>query len=113
MAIQECFGGLYSDTREKFISYAMKAGFLYYVEDEQPQFTTSYVTDGGIMIISRFPIVASSAQPYSYSQETDGLARRGAIYAKVQISGETNLHIITTHMCSTHMSPPERAHDIT
>ena len=31
VAIQECFGGLLSDTREKFIAYFMKAGFIYYV----------------------------------------------------------------------------------
>tara|TARA_B110000285_G_C14922826_1_gene513440 strand:+ start:225 stop:407 length:183 start_codon:yes stop_codon:yes gene_type:complete len=58
--------------------------------------------DGGLMILSRFPIVATSVQPYAYSEEKDGLARRGVLYGKIKIKDDKHLHIFTTHMCSTH-----------
>lgn len=30
VTVQECFGGLFSETREKFTASAMKAGFVYF-----------------------------------------------------------------------------------
>jgi len=67
VCFQEVFGGIYSEIREKLVAYALKAGFFYHVCDDQPQFSSSYVSDGGLIIFSRLPIVASRARPYSYS----------------------------------------------
>jgi len=39
------------------MSYATKAGFFYIVCDDEPGFGSTYVSDGGLMIISRFPII--------------------------------------------------------
>ena len=58
--IQECWGGIHSDIREMFTQMAIKAGFLYICEDGAPAFSTTYICDGGTMILSRFPIVAKS-----------------------------------------------------
>ena len=68
VCMQETYGGFYSDIREKLITYATKAGFLYHTCDEDPQYSTSYFGDGGVMILSRLPIVATLSQPFSYSQ---------------------------------------------
>ena len=58
---------MHSDIRDKFIAMTVKSGFLYHVSDNDPSFSSSYISDGGVMIISRLPIVAHSAHPYSYS----------------------------------------------
>jgi hypothetical protein len=58
---------MHSDIRDKFIAMTVKSGFLYHVSDNAPSFSSSYISDGGVMIISRLPIVAHSAHPYSYS----------------------------------------------
>ena len=63
----EAFGGIYSEIRELIKSYATKAGFFYIVHDDDPSFFSSYVSDGGLMILSRFPIIAKSYHPFSYS----------------------------------------------
>ena len=38
----------------------MKAGFMYYHEDPEPSYTSSWFGNGGLLIISRFPIIATS-----------------------------------------------------
>mgnify|MGYP000950468032 CR=1 FL=1 len=91
----------------------MKAGFLYIVQDDDPHFASSYISDGGILIMSRFPIVSMSHHPFTYSQEMDGLVRRGCIYAKIEVKGSNHVHLFTSHMCSTHLSPADRAPEIT
>lgn len=67
VSIQESFGGLYSECREKLIQYATKAGFFYIECDDEPSFGSTYVSDGGLMIISRFPIIERSYSPFSWS----------------------------------------------
>jgi hypothetical protein len=67
VALQETYGGFYSEIREKIISYATKAGFLHIVHDDEPSFGSSYLTDGGLMILSRFPILTKSYLPFSWS----------------------------------------------
>lgn len=109
VCLQEVFGGIYSETRSKLIPLAIKAGFLYHVEDDDPHFASTYISDGGLMILSRFPIVGRACQPFSYSQEQDGLVRRSCLYAKIKLAHRKHLHIFTTHMCSSHWLPAERA----
>ena len=107
MCLVEAFGGMYSDIREMIKSYATKAGFFYIVHDDDPGFFSTYCSDGGLMILSRFPIIAKSYHPFSYSQELDGLVMRGCLYARINIEPNRNIHIFSTHMCSSHFKPPE------
>lgn len=58
VCFQEAFGGIFSDIREKMITYLLKAGFFYIVMDDDPEFISTNISDGGLMIASRFPIVA-------------------------------------------------------
>mmetsp|Transcript_16780 Transcript_16780/g.25853 ORF Transcript_16780/g.25853 Transcript_16780/m.25853 type:complete len:128 (+) Transcript_16780:52-435(+) len=67
VCLQEVWGGMYSDARCKLLAMAMKAGFIYQAQDDAPAYESSYVLDGGLVIISRFPIVATSQQPFEYS----------------------------------------------
>ena len=69
VCLTEAFGGLYSEIREIITSLATKAGFFYIVQNDDPSIFSSYVTCGGLMILSRFPIIAKSYHPFSYSQD--------------------------------------------
>ena len=51
---------MYAEQRERIISYAIKAGFFYITHDDDPNYFGSQLSDGGLMILSRFPIVARS-----------------------------------------------------
>jgi hypothetical protein len=51
---------MFSEIREKMIALLTKSGFFYIETDEDPEFLSSNISDGGLMIVSRFPIVHKS-----------------------------------------------------
>ncbi|HAJ95760.1 MAG TPA: hypothetical protein DCP02_05960 [Actinobacteria bacterium] len=62
--------------------------------------------DGGLIILSKYPIIECSAISYSSSSGTDRLAGKGAIYARIQIgpSADDYIHIFNTHIQSHNYS---------
>lgn len=58
--------------------------------------------DGGLIILSKYPIVECSAMTYSSSSGTDRLANKGVVYARIQISLSTDdyIHVFNTHIQS-------------
>jgi hypothetical protein len=67
VCFNESFGGIFSEIREKMIGLLTKAGFFYIAADDDPEFLSTNLSDGGLMIVSRFPIVSKCHHPYSYS----------------------------------------------
>ncbi|KAI8865954.1 hypothetical protein GQ42DRAFT_165798 [Ramicandelaber brevisporus] len=54
--------------------------------------------DGGLVILSRYPIVKSAVLQFSgRGIDSDWLAAKGALYARIDIGGGNNLHLFTTH----------------
>ena len=58
VALQEVFDCLGAGNKEMLIAKATKAGFLYSICDENASFMSTQILDGGLVILSRFPIVA-------------------------------------------------------
>mmetsp|Transcript_2355 Transcript_2355/g.2313 ORF Transcript_2355/g.2313 Transcript_2355/m.2313 type:complete len:121 (-) Transcript_2355:301-663(-) len=99
-----------------FMAFAQKAGFLYISSLEDPQLNSTYLSDGGIMVLSRFPILRHEFMPFSFGIGNDGFTKRGIIYSEIAIGGQlhkadnkggslTNyarLHLFNTHMQSSH-----------
>lgn len=58
--------------------------------------------DGGLVILSRYPITACSAFSFNTSSGTDKLAGKGVLYARIQIgpSEEDYIHVFNTHLQS-------------
>lgn len=56
ICFQEVFTML-NNRKERLIAYGMKAGFKYYAVCDQPTLFSGYFTDGGLLILSRFPIL--------------------------------------------------------
>ena len=54
------------------------------------------MTDGGLLILSRFPILESEFVPYEYGVFSDSIANKGVLYAKIMIKEET-MHLFNTH----------------
>ena len=65
------------------------------------------------MIISRFPIVATSHIRYIGPPIEEGVGALGAIYAKIELLDNCYAHSFNTHLISSHFSPAESAHEIT
>ena len=56
--------------------------------------------DGGLVILSRYPIIAASSLSHEKSSGSDRMASKGAIYARVQVgpSSKDYVHVFNTHI---------------
>jgi len=106
VCLQEMFGFL-NKRKHKLIRCAAKAGFLYYADSTSPSFFTSFLVDGGLLVLSRFPIVASEFKPYPYGIFSDSLSQKGALYTKIQIKDEF-LHLYSTHMQASYFGSNQK-----
>lgn len=84
------------------MSYGIKAGFLYQAMSEEPSLFSSYLTDGGLLIMSRFPIVESEFRPFPYGVLCDAISYKGVLYAKIQLGNNKYLHLFNTHTQATY-----------
>jgi len=54
--------------------------------------------DGGLTILSRFPIIASDSIVFSKGISADSLAAKGVLYAKIEVSEKFQFHLFNTHL---------------
>lgn len=88
ICLQEVFGLGTGELKEVAISYAQKAGFLYYAAQSEhcPLPGSAYFTDSGLLILSRFPVVEQDFQVFSVGLFSDSEVKRGSLYAKVEVA---------------------------
>ena len=63
---------------------------------DPPSLFSSSPIDGGLLILSRFPIVKSEFRPFNYGIGSDALTLKGVLYALININGRY-LHLFQTH----------------
>ncbi|KAJ1921541.1 hypothetical protein H4219_000578 [Mycoemilia scoparia] len=73
-----------SNRRKTLINAAKKLGFEYYVASPSKHVWNIQI-DGGLMILSRFPIVEFDRITYKRGMMSDWLASKGVLYAKIAI----------------------------
>jgi hypothetical protein len=56
---------------------------MHYAVPDVPSFFSGYATDGGLLILSRFPIIEQEFCPYPYGVVSDALSYKGVLYAKI------------------------------
>jgi endonuclease/exonuclease/phosphatase family metal-dependent hydrolase len=106
ICLEEMFGFL-NTRKHTMIREAEKAGFLHYSDSTSPSFFTSFLVDGGLLVLSRFPIVATEFRPYPYGIFSDALSQKGILYVKVQVKDET-LHLFQTHTQASYTGSNKR-----
>lgn len=96
ICLQEMFGTLTS-RREQLIRYAHSSGFFFSVDVPAPTFFSKTIIDGGLLILSRFPIIESEFHPFRYCVLSCSIVEKGVLYAKIQIQNSYlivfNLHL--------------------
>lgn len=106
IAFQECFGS-YSSRRKYLIKKAKEYGFLHHCKNPKARLLSTRFIDGGLLILSRFPIVEYDFVEYSKSTQSDSMAAKGILHAKIKITkpspkdkeGESEiLHLFNTQM---------------
>ena len=86
--------------RSNQIESARKAGYEYHAVSPNPNIFHESVIDGGLLIISRLPIVETRFHAFKTAAiMSDVLAMKGALYVKIDLSkvGGDFLHLVTTH----------------
>lgn len=95
VCLQEAFGS-YNSRKLQLIRAATKNGFFYFLELQAPHFYSKFMVDGGLLILSRFPIHKNATHYYPYGVVSDSLSQKGILYAQI-IIGHTKLHLFNTH----------------
>ena len=95
VCLQEVFG-LLSTRRRRLIAGAARVAGLVHSVHSPGAFPA--VTDGGCVVLSRYPIVAHASVDYACGMNADMLARKGALYARVEVRPGTCMHVFTTHL---------------
>ena len=108
VCLQEVFGTLNS-RKTQIVKAGRGLGLKYMAESPSPSFFSSPLLDGGLVIMSRFPIVNWEFRPYGFGVFPDTLAEKGVLYCEIQVKGES-LHLFTTHTQSFYTTSDETLH---
>ncbi|KAL4486458.1 hypothetical protein ABPG72_018412 [Tetrahymena utriculariae] len=101
VCLQELFGFL-NQRKHKIIFNAMKQGYFYHATSPSPSFFSSYLVDGGLVTISRFPIIEKSYRPFKYGVLSDNLSQKGVLYTKIQ-ANDSFIHLFNTHLQASYV----------
>ena len=100
ICFQEIFTTL-TDRKHQMIREAAKSGFKYHVSSKPPSFLSEYITDAGLLILSRYEIVECDYYHYYLNISGDAPSNKGIIYAKIKINNRY-LFLFNTHLQSTY-----------
>ena len=100
ICFQEIFTTL-TDRKHQMIREAAKSGFKYHVSSRPPSFFSEYITDSGLLILSRYEILECDYYDYYLNISGDAPSNKGIIYAKIKINNRY-LFLFNTHLQSTY-----------
>ena len=96
ICFQEMFD-TFHNRKKLMIQQAFNNGYFYSLSSPTPSFFSRYLIDGGLLILSRFPIVEHNAISFDYGVMSDAMSMKGALYAKIKI-GNNYICLFTTHL---------------
>ena len=102
VCFEEMFDTL-THRRHSMLKMAQKAGFGYFVQSDPPSFGRSSLIDGGLLILSRYPIVESAFLSFRQGVTSDSLPDKGVLFARVQVSPQHVLNIFHTHLQASYV----------
>jgi len=100
VGMQEVFGS-FSKRRKRFIECSKQQGFKWIISAPKPPFLSTFLVDGGIMILSKYPIVENDWFRLTKGVQSDSLATKGILWAKIQLNSNhpnSYIHIFNTHL---------------
>ncbi|KAJ3242116.1 calcium calmodulin-dependent protein kinase type 1G [Chytriomyces hyalinus] len=103
-----CLQEIYSSgsTRmSKLLACAKKHGFEYHIASPSKGILNTTV-DGGLLILSRYPIIDVKKLTYLKGIHGDKYTAKGAIYAKIRVSPNKCVHVFNTHLQSSAKDAP-------
>jgi endonuclease/exonuclease/phosphatase family metal-dependent hydrolase len=112
VALQEVFW-FWNFRLSKLLKEAKALGFHWYTNNAAPPLSSRKFIDGGLLILSRYPITETRKRIYARGVQIDGWAAKQALHAKVHISPTTHIHVVTTHTQADYASNATNAQNAT
>ncbi|CAI2170394.1 411_t:CDS:2 [Funneliformis geosporum] len=94
-----------SSRRTRLLEAAEKAGFKYSLT-LPCNAAFKLAIDGGLVLLSRFPIIESNTMIYPSGVYSDRFSNKGALYAKIELSPKDVIHLFMTHTQASYISAP-------
>ena len=63
-----------------------KVGLKYYVSSKVPSFFSKYISDSGLLILSKYEIIENDCYDYFLNVSGDCVSNKGILYAKIKIN---------------------------
>ena len=89
------FGSTYV---KEFVETVKSHGFDYVVTSQPVKLFSKFVIDSGLMIFSKYPIVATDSITYKDGIGWDAMSAKGVLYAKIKLGDSKFLHVFSTHL---------------
>ena len=102
ICLQEIFGS-FNTRKQGLIFKSQKQGYLYHAASPDPPFCSFKVAEGGLLTLSKYPIVYTEFEAYRKGAMCDQYSYKGVLYTKIKV-GECHLHVFNTHLQSTYVS---------
>lgn len=80
----------------------LKGGYSHFVRSPMPNLLKGHITDSGLLIASKHPIVESDSFTFSAGVALDAGAAKGVIFARVQLAEGTCVDVFNVHLQATH-----------
>ena len=111
ICFQELFTTL-NNRKHKMIREGGKVGLKYYASPRVPSFFSKYLTDSGLLILSRYEIIENEFYEYFINLSGDAPSNKGILYTKIKI-GNNFLFLFNTHLQSTYYDESQKKIDCT
>lgn len=110
LILQEVWAILTCEIVDTMITYGQKAGLIYYSiggDAAKPGILDPYVSNSGLLILSRFPIRREHFHSFSATRFIDCEANRGVQHALIEIGEGKFLNLFNLHTMSNNLKTPE------
>ena len=111
ICFQELFTTL-NNRKHKMIKEGEKVGLKYYSSPRVPSFFSKYLTDSGLLTLSRYKIVENEFYEYFINLSGDAPSNKGILYTKIKINNNF-LFLFNTHLQSTYYDESQKKIDCT
>ncbi|KAI7876326.1 hypothetical protein K492DRAFT_239815 [Lichtheimia hyalospora FSU 10163] len=102
VTFQEAFA-FGSRRKDWLIRQARAMGYNHHIESPR-HYPWEIAVDGGLLIMSRFPIRVSHGIEYPRGFHSDWLSRKGALHALIEFNATRSMHLYTTHAQASYTS---------
>jgi endonuclease/exonuclease/phosphatase family metal-dependent hydrolase len=89
VCLQEAFD-LFTHRQYELLERAQKAGFTYFQKSTNADLFGKLLVDGGIVILSKYPIVDFKYQEFTNMAKADGITTKGILYCCVEVPVSSN-----------------------